>query len=658
MKRFLSELRALAVALSSLSASAAFAAAEGGLLPEAQQAFERGVAAAEQEGWTMAIHYFTKAQTTEPLSDPILYNLGLAHANAGHEIAGIAWLNAHLASEPDAPNADAIRAEIARLKAAAKDTMRLIFQQAIAAAEQLPEGSSERSYALQRAIPSRYAQAGWIEEAAALSERAGGDEADRQSYLGDYAKSLAEAGDFDGAKAVLNQLPAQVDDGDEAWKILSQSFMQQGKLYAAFEAAARVRAVYIKSDRLMEIAKAAVETGEGALAEEALRLVGKILQQPEEHYISGDLQDFLTGIAAQPVPMDQPILSQVRMMAHRIQKTRYKVDVLIPLGIAQAKAGDLQGARATGTEVLAMIERTAGSTNWDEQVDDEDRIEALALAGKPREAFNLAARLPDLLMSSGAVISPAKMRRAGAFKRLVYLQALAGDLNGARKTMRRAVGFKDAMLQRYLCPEGLAQALLAHGQLEQALEAAWDIEEYRPEQTGGGICSKARTLHSIALQQLKMEDVAASEQTVARIEQLLHEREYLTSYLSLDDLSLALVRAYQRHGRSEDALRRLNTLRRTLDAKSDRYRSEGSQESIRKHQVEVLASLGQLVVAEWIGLARLISAYDPQEALLNATQPSDGNAESVMRAIADVAGRMGHFLLRIQTLERASPPPH
>ncbi|MDX2275888.1 MAG: tetratricopeptide repeat protein [Hyphomonadaceae bacterium] len=101
--------------------------------------YNAGIEAAGREDWRVAIAYFTAAHQRAHLVPRYMYNLGLAHARAGNEVAAIAWLAAYLTAEPNAPNRAAIWAQIARIEASAQQRYELIRGQALAAAEVLPQ---------------------------------------------------------------------------------------------------------------------------------------------------------------------------------------------------------------------------------------------------------------------------------------------------------------------------------------------------------------------------------------------------------------------------------------------------------------------------------------------------------------------------------------
>lgn len=80
-----------AALLLSFGLTAGVAQTTPSLPPEAQMAFERGLAAVQQQDWGLAIRYFSQAHRSAQESPAILFNLGLAHGKAGNEVAAMAW---------------------------------------------------------------------------------------------------------------------------------------------------------------------------------------------------------------------------------------------------------------------------------------------------------------------------------------------------------------------------------------------------------------------------------------------------------------------------------------------------------------------------------------------------------------------------------------
>lgn len=108
-----------AVSLAAWALSAALWA-QTGLSPEGREAFDRGMAAAQQKEWNTAIQEFSAAQKLAPNEPRVLFNLGLAHEKAGHNTDALVWFSTYLKVAPDAPNAPVVRKEIERLSQAGR----------------------------------------------------------------------------------------------------------------------------------------------------------------------------------------------------------------------------------------------------------------------------------------------------------------------------------------------------------------------------------------------------------------------------------------------------------------------------------------------------------------------------------------------------------
>lgn len=100
--------------------------------------YNAGVEAARREDWRVAIAYFTAAQQRAHLVPKYMYNLGLAHARAGHDLPAIAWLTAYLTAAPDAPNRAAVWGEIAQHEARVESNLAALWDASERAANRLP----------------------------------------------------------------------------------------------------------------------------------------------------------------------------------------------------------------------------------------------------------------------------------------------------------------------------------------------------------------------------------------------------------------------------------------------------------------------------------------------------------------------------------------
>jgi len=83
---------------------------------KAQEALRKGLAAAGQKQWEIAIRYFGDAHAASPLLPEALFNLGLSEAQVpGRELRAICWFEAYLAAAPEAANTQAVRSQIDEL---------------------------------------------------------------------------------------------------------------------------------------------------------------------------------------------------------------------------------------------------------------------------------------------------------------------------------------------------------------------------------------------------------------------------------------------------------------------------------------------------------------------------------------------------------------
>src|ERR1039458_2448018 len=80
---------------------------------EAQEALHKGILAANQQDYLMAIRFFENARKMAPRAPEIYYNLGLAESKIpGRELRAICWFEAFLAANPNAPNAAAVNDQV------------------------------------------------------------------------------------------------------------------------------------------------------------------------------------------------------------------------------------------------------------------------------------------------------------------------------------------------------------------------------------------------------------------------------------------------------------------------------------------------------------------------------------------------------------------
>ena len=152
--------------------------AQDALPPEAQAAMQRGLAAAKQQEWQLAIKYFGEAREAAPYAPEALFNLALAHDRlGGRELLAIAWFRAYLAAAPGAANAGQVRERIFELEVKVEANAAKLIRTAKEAAARLPD-ESDRKYQTARIAAA-------------------------QARTGDIAGAQIKAGDRAGAEATL-----------------------------------------------------------------------------------------------------------------------------------------------------------------------------------------------------------------------------------------------------------------------------------------------------------------------------------------------------------------------------------------------------------------------------------------------------------------------
>lgn len=130
------------------------------LPPAAQEAVNKGIIAARVPDYLLAIGYFEEARQLAPQAPVIYLNLGLAESKIpGRELRAIAWFGAYLAAYPKAPNAAAVKEQIAVLEVKNKSNVLRVLKSTQDAASQLPDSAGD--YALHD-LAWLYAKAGDI----------------------------------------------------------------------------------------------------------------------------------------------------------------------------------------------------------------------------------------------------------------------------------------------------------------------------------------------------------------------------------------------------------------------------------------------------------------------------------------------------------------
>jgi hypothetical protein len=260
----------LTAALSLMAVAPQLQAEESPLPETARAAYERGRMAAAQRLWALAILNFTEAQQEAPGDARLLYALGLAHDKAGHELAAAALLNAYLAAAPGAPDAEAVRREIAQLEASVQAHAAKMISTLLEVAAKLPAGDDKEHLGddiTTKVIPQFLAMTG-INGSADKSRP-------MQTALASTAERSFPAED-EALKERSSSWDLAVSAGCAAGWIARR---QEPK---AQEILAGVQGPSMAVEMLIDIARTQISEGDYAGAERTLAFALKLISQAEE----------------------------------------------------------------------------------------------------------------------------------------------------------------------------------------------------------------------------------------------------------------------------------------------------------------------------------------------------------------------------------------
>ena len=312
------------VALAQTSAPAATPAP---LAPEAQEALKKGVIAAQQQEWDIAIQSFQEARKSAPDAPVLFYNLGLAESKIpGRELRAIAWFGAYLAAAPNAPNAAAVNDAIVGLQIKNQGNLNRLIE------------------TVQNAVPQKdyfdSTRFGWV---AGLWAENGNMTAALKIVASteDYFKDLAFRSPGEDSQGISL---TERGNKDQEYLYIAEGQAEAGDIAGAQKSADLIENGILKS------------RAQGAIA----------VEQIKASDVEGAEKTFASAVTTADHIQDKLI--------NGIQ-THDRDDALSALAIVQAKVGDIKGAQKTvelvkndpmiwmkGTAQVAIVtaQRTAG----------------------------------------------------------------------------------------------------------------------------------------------------------------------------------------------------------------------------------------------------------------------------------------------------------
>ena len=193
----------IALPLTGLAQTSAPASAPAPLSADAQAAVKKGIIAAKEQEWMIAIQSFQDARKIAPDAPEIYYNLGLAESKIpGRELRAIAWFGAYLAANPNAPNAAAVKDFITGLQIKNQGNLSRLIKTVQNAGIQISEDRFSKDMDLSR-VAGLWAEAGDM-TAAMKTVALFGDNKNNEIGYEFIAEARAKAGDIADAQKIAN----------------------------------------------------------------------------------------------------------------------------------------------------------------------------------------------------------------------------------------------------------------------------------------------------------------------------------------------------------------------------------------------------------------------------------------------------------------------
>lgn len=661
-----------------------------------QKNMDLGMVAVDKQDWTMAIHYFAEAQQIRPYSAPILFNLGLAHARAGHELAAMAWLHAYLVSVPNAQNRKEVRNQIDKLKLSAEVERDKIFQGAIRAAGEIKD-EKERGRALSFIYENQAVATGDIDRAmkALGFNSAAEDSVDRRNrFLLQFANLFADIGDVQGARDALAHivlppqsreslaslekreaaiestitdiekrnanLERQGKDDQANYDQIHQLNIQSWELHDTIRVRKNLMLLLTGEIRCLE------ELGDAGDLDRAEELARTVDKEGDP-----DLTPDWNGISGHRANQAHSILLSNKLataldLAHGLRLSKDRASALEEISWKLLENNDQKGAMTLAREILALgppepqvglpkegIPVAHPSIN---SIEYDSAAVAQAILGDYDAAVSLAGKVELNL------IYP--INRTTVFGKIAYLQALAGDVVGAQRTALVAdsqpEGIKNHAPENYI-----VRALLQKGQIAQALAIAKEISvEAHKDSTSLSVGSEGNTAwysKASALRDIGKTQILAGDEVSARNTIRLMRMVTIPDDLDKLEILMPLADAYLLKGLLLEARRilaeaaALNIDRNKWNVDSfEKLAKLQERSGDREGAIATRESVPSAQLISWLDLAAEISrdpsAVDTDTSIQKAIGAS--RPEDIVRGIAVVGEFYGRRLLQLRVLEK------
>jgi hypothetical protein len=462
------------------------------LPPAAQEVFDKGIVAAREQGYIVAIRYLQDARKLAPQAPQIFRSLGAVEARIpGRELRAMAWYGAYLAALPNAPDAAEVKKEIVRLEVKSQINISGLIRQVQDAASQMS---------------SAY---------------------DRDKSLRDVAGLWAKAGDISAALKTVDLIglapnfAAELEKGRALQSIASvQAF--NGDIAGAKKTAESIREAIYKCQTQRNIAEAQLKAGDDAGAQSTLAAARKTADLIDVR-TDGNSQfyELIEVAKAQAEVGDirgaqqtmEPVADQADKMAKE-SPTEAKDHGELAIVKAQVKGGDLAGAFKTADRIQTVyLREVAWGDIAEKQLTGGDIAGAQKTVDLLREGHSKS--IAQMLVAKAQIkaghiagaLKTAGMIRDANYKRwtleaVVKAQTTARDFAGALKSADLMAEGNDKGIAQY----DIVRAQSEAGDIAGALKAVDAIQQ---------ALWKTFAEVSIANAQIKNGDMAGAKSTLA-----------------------------------------------------------------------------------------------------------------------------------------------
>lgn len=375
------------------------------LSPPAQEATQKGIIAAQQQEYLLAIRYFQDARKASPGGPVLLFNLGLAESKiAGRELRAMTWFQAYLVASPSAENAAAVNEQIKVLDVRSHINLSRLLKTLQQAASQLRSASAfvNPVHGALRRVSTLWAMSG------------------------DFAAALEVAGSIQNA-----------DSKADAQGSIAEAQATAGDIPGALQTANGIQVALSKGIALSAIAQAQARAGDTAGARQSLGAAAQIARTMEPPSIEQSMMQW-TMVKAQAVIAERQakssdnagaaeVLAIASNAANNIRRWEYKVRSQAAVAEGQARSGNGMVARQTFASAL----QTAASIR-----EATDRSSALAIVAEAQaRAGDKAGAAETFVLALQTVngITDTFYKELG-LRGIGRAQARAGDFSGAQKT--------------------------------------------------------------------------------------------------------------------------------------------------------------------------------------------------------------------------------